>query len=437
MKVVYIGAGSHDFGRGQVVDVMSAADLKGRNTIVVLVDTSEHALEVMAKFADLARERLGSDVTVEATTDRRQALPGADYVITSVARKRYPLWELDYRIPMAHGFRHILGENGGPGALFHALRSIELMVPIARDVEELCPGACLLNFTNPEARVLHAVSTLTDVRAFGICHGVFSAIEAAAHYLAKPAEELHIVSAGMNHFYQLLSVKDKKSGKELLGLLLETAKEDTEAAAGITGHPQPLFKKMVEIFDAFTYVSDEHIGEYLSFGAEFSDGEWHYGREARPVTVHDAGDEKVGIANVVLRGAPLENWMLAPSGEHTIPMICDILTGRESWRPAVNVLNTEGYIANLAADGVVEVPAMVDAHGIHPQKVGCISEPMAAMIRTQHTIHSLITEAYDTGSKRLLLQALLLDPVVDSTTEAEKMLDEMLTKQKDFLPHFH
>jgi alpha-galactosidase len=436
MKIVYIGAGSHDFGRGQVVDVMTADDLKGRDVSVSLVDTNDQALDVMMRFALLAKDRFGSDAKIDGYADRRKALPHADFVITSVARKRYPLWELDFRVPMAHGFRHILGENGGPGALFHALRSIELMVPICRDVEELCPDACLLNFTNPEARVLHAVSTLTKVRAFGICHGVFSAIKAAAYYLEKPVDDLQIVSAGMNHFYQLLSVKDKKTGKELLGDLLERARQDPESAAGISGEPQPLFKKMVEIFDMFTYVSDEHIGEYLGFGAEFADGEWHYGQESRPVTLKDTAPEKTDIADVVLRGAEPREWMWEPSQEHTVPMICDIIVGRESWRPAVNVLNREKYIDNLAADGVVEVPAAVDGDGIHPQKVGSLSEPAAAMIRTQHTIHSLITEAYASGSKRLLLQALLLDPVVNSITAAEKMLDEMLMKQKDFLPSF-
>src|SRR5574340_254707 len=113
---------------------------------------------------------------IRSVDDRREALAGASYVITSVAIKRYPLWEQDFRIPLAYGFKHALGENGGPGALFHALRNSELMIPICRDIEKLCPEALLLNFTNPESRIIRAVADLTKVRAVGLCHGAGGSI---------------------------------------------------------------------------------------------------------------------------------------------------------------------------------------------------------------------------------------------------------------------
>ena len=128
--------------------------------------------------------------------------------------------------------------------------------------------------------------------------------------------------------------------------------------------------------------------------------------------------------------------MVSPSGELTVPVICDIELDRKTYREAVNVLNTEKYIENLPEDGVVEVPAIVDAAGVHPQKVGCIPEPLAAVCRTHYTIHNLLTEAYRTREKNLLLQALLMDPVVNSIESAKKFLDEMLVLQKDFLPEF-
>jgi len=173
MKIVIIGVGSESFGRGQIADLLQAKELQGRNVQLVLVDVDELALERMTCLAERIKVHTGSDMEIASTTARTQALPGADYVITAVARKRYPLWEQDFRIPLAYGFRHCLGENGGPGALFHALRSFELVLPICRDMERLCPDSLLLNFTNPEARVLHAILHLTKVKAAGICHGTF------------------------------------------------------------------------------------------------------------------------------------------------------------------------------------------------------------------------------------------------------------------------
>lgn len=428
LKIVVLGAGSAKFGRGQIADALQAPELKGRGVTLSLVDTDEVALERMRAVAERIKGHTGTDVSIEATVDRRSALPGADYVIVAVARNRMELWEQDFRIPLSHGFRHCLGENGGPGALFHALRSFHLIMPICRDVEELCPDAWLLNFTNPEARVLHAICHLTRVKAAGICHGFFSAQRAIAGYLDASTEELDITSAGMNHFYCVLSVRRKGSEEELLPLAKRLALADPEA--------EPLFKKLIEVYDVFSFVSDDHTGEYLSFGSEFQGTKWRYGRESAAVGGTQAGESAL-LDQYAREERPADDpAILAESGEITVPVICDLELDRKRSRPAVNVLNTEAYIENLPRDVVVEVPAMVDARGIHPRHVGSLPEAFAAHMQPQYSIHRLLTEAYRTRSRRLLLQALLLDPVVDSITAAEKLLDEMLEIQKDYLPEF-
>jgi len=428
MKVVLIGAGSASFGRGQIADLIQARELNGREVQLHLVDSDADALEIMRRVAERIREHVGSDIEIHATTDRTQALPGADYVIVAVARKRFALWEQDFRVPLAHGFRHCLGENGGPGALFHTMRSLNLIIPICRDIERLCPNALMLNFTNPEARVLHAVLTLTRVRAVGICHGVFQAIEAIERYLGRRADELDIVSAGMNHFYCILRARDRATGRDYLPELV------AKAAAGEVAGSQPLFRKVAEVFGVFTFPSDDHIGEYLSYGSEYHGIKWPYGRESRSVDWQPpAAPALEDYANGT---APVDDYLLRPSGEITVPIIADIELDRAVRRPAVNVLNAQGYISNLPTDAAVEVPAVVDAAGIHPVHVGPIPETFAAIMRTHFSIHSLLTEAFRTGSKKLLLQALLLDPVVNSISEAEKLLDEMLELQKDYLPEF-
>ncbi|MHC4982879.1 MAG: family 4 glycosyl hydrolase [Planctomycetota bacterium] len=427
MKVVMIGAGSRSFGPSMIRDLLVADELKGKGVKVHLVDTDEEALNGASAFAEKLKAAVGSDISFDATTERREALGAADYVIVSVARKRMELWEQDFRVPLAHGFRHCLGENGGPGSVFHALRSFELVVPMCRDVEELCPDAMVLSFTNPEMKVLHAILTLTKAKAAGLCHGVFGAVNALARILGVPAERLEVTSAGMNHFYAVLKVIDRRSGEDRL----DEAKQ--AILAGKANYLPPLFRKMLEVFDVFTFPSDDHIGEYVSYAEEFLGVKWHYGREDRKVELEPSRPQQ-HWADAFVAGRFEAEKLLKPSGELAVPIICDIEHDRGEFREAVNVLNSPAYIDNLPPTCVVEVPAVADAAGIHPQKVGRLPEPFAEMIRRQATICDVLTEAYRMRSRKLLLQALLLDPIVNGAAAAEKMLDEMLELQKDFLP---
>ena len=391
---------------------------------------SDAVLDAHLALDPLARVAAETDIAVEGHIQRRDALPGADYVIISVARRRMELWEQDYRVPLAYGFKHVLGENGGPGAIFHALRSFELVLPICRDVEALCPKAYVLNFTNPEARVLHAIKHLTAVNAYGFCHGVFPALKKLAEYTGRPQESLDIVSAGMNHFYCILRCRDRATGENLLPLAV------ARAAADASGKVGPLFRKFAEIFGIFTFPSDDHTGEYLSFGSEFHGALWKYGRECKPVRSVETPTPDLVVEYAEGRRPANDPLLLKRSEELTTPIICDIELDRNAERPAVNALNREGYIANLPRDIVVEVPVRADAGGIHPIAVGEVPETFAAFMRPHFTIHGLLTEAYRTRSRKGLLQALLLDPNVDSIVRAEKMLDEMLKLQADFLPAF-
>ncbi|MBT4503394.1 MAG: hypothetical protein HOC74_37030 [Gemmatimonadetes bacterium] len=428
MKIAIIGAGSGSFGGGMIRDVLVCPELRGRDVTLSLVDIDPEALERMAGFAEMLKQQVGADATIEATTDRRIALPGADYVIISVCRHRYPLWEQDFRVPLSYGFRHCLGENGGPGAVFHALRSFELLMPICRDIEELAPDALVLNFTNPEMKVLHAMLTLTGVKAAGLCHGIGGAIGLLSQLLERPADSFRVTSAGMNHFYAVLAVEDLESGRDLLDDAKKKALE-----LGDTCGP-PLFRQILRIFDTFTFPSEDHIGEYLSFGAEFMGTRWHYGQESRkvPLVPEPPGKDLVDWFQESDPPASL----LDMSGELCVPIICDIELDRNAFREAVNVLNTHSYIHNLPPTAAVEIPARVDGDGLHPIEVGALPEPFAELIRRQCTICELLTEAYRTRRRQLLLQALLLDPCVDGSVAAEEMLGHMLELQADFLPEF-
>ena len=425
VKIVLIGAGSASFGRGTIADIMSNPDLQRENCTVVLVDIDEPALQKMAQLAELIRAHYQSPIQIEHTTDRAKVLPGADFVIISVTQKRYELWEQDFRVPLGFGFQHVLGENGGPGALFHAMRNYEIVLPICRDIEKLCPDALVLNFTNPESRILMAMNHLTKVKAVGLCHGVLQARHEVADLLDLPLTELRIVTGGLNHFFWVLSVEDSCTGEDLYPVLRERIQESCSS----------LVRKMAEVFDYFIFPSDDHIGEYLAFAHEFIGVLWHYGREyqAVPKSAAPATDWR----EEYLSGKrSVDQQLIRPGGEIAADIIADILEDKNQWESSVNVLNTQQYVENLPANAVVEVPAIVNREGVHPVHVGPLPEALAAFCRTQVSIQLLLVEAYRQKSRKLLLQALLLDPVVDSVQQAEQMLDHMLDLQKEYLPRF-
>jgi alpha-galactosidase len=430
LKIVAIGVGS-GFGRGILAEVLGSPDFSELGSTLSLVDLNPAALDRMHRFALRVKEHCKSRVQIEATTDRSQALPGADYVITSVAIKRYPLWEQDFRIPLAYGFRHVLGENGGPGAVFHALRNFELMIPICRDIEQRCPDALLLNFTNPESRIIRAVSEMTKVRAVGLCHGTGGALWGVSEILGRPLAELDIVSGGLNHFFWVTKIADRKTGADLYSEFRKRVLENPDCPA-----MPPLVRKMLEVFGRYTYPSDDHIGEYLAFGSGFTGVKWHYGIESRRVPTEEPKPARSRMERYASGELPLDKDALSASGELAVPIIRAMELNERYWADSVNVPNADGYVEELPRDTVVEVPAWVDGNGIHPQKIGPLPEALAAFCRTQGSIQELVVEAYRKRSRNLLLQALLVDPVVDSVENAEKMLDDMLELQKDYLPRF-
>lgn len=423
LKIVIIGAGSK-FTRGVLADIAASGELASYDLNIVLVDLDEGVLEQVVEIGQSIRDHYGSAMTIEATTDRARALPQADYVVLSVERRRNELWEQDFRVPLSFGFRHVLGENGGPGAMFHALRNYEIVLPVCRDMERLCPNATLLNFTNPEVRIVMAVTRLTQVKVIGLCHGVLNCRKRICELLDKTEDELHIETGGINHFFWVLKVRHVQTGQDLYPALRQRVLETAS----------PLVKRLMNVFGLYTYPSDDHVGEYLSFAHEYTGLRWPYGLESH--RVGETRDTRRDWRDEFLNGTWSENQKYETSEEIAIGIMEDIEGDKGSWRPAVNVPNTQGAVENLPPEAIVEVPATVDASGVHPVPVGKLPEPLAALTRTQISIQSLVVEAYRTRSRNLLLQALLLDPVVNSLERAETMLDVMLDLQKDYLPAF-
>lgn len=451
LKVVIIGAGSASFGGGTIADLVASAELKEFELEIFLVDIDEKALRSMHRLAQLIRKHYKSTASIEATTDRTEALPGADYVIVSVAQKRWQLWEKDFYIPLAFGFRHVFGETGGPGAAFHTLRSLHLMIPICRDMERLCPDALMINFSNPESRVCLGITKLTSVRNVGLCHGPFATLKRLGDILEKPAEEIELTVGGINHFHWALQIRDRATGEDLYP---EVDRRIRRFDWGVDAFTPLMYK----VFGYFTYPAPSHPGEYVNFAHDIAGPmfvKWGLGQVSRRLgaSVTENVYTKEGKINqssyelwsleharkidrVIAGSEPLTAELTKTTEELAVPIICDIEFDQNRRELAANVLNRDSAVENLPADAVVEVPILVNASGIHPVKVGALPEAIAGICNLQISIQKLLVEAYQQRSKQLLLQALVTDPIVDSVPRAEEMMELMLRAESEYLPTF-
>ena len=409
-KIVFLGAGSMSFGLSMFKDLFSTHELVG--STLCLVDINKTALERMTELGNLINKQSGSGINIEATTDLRAALPGASFIVNSVAIDRNRLWKLDFEVPKKYGIRHTLGENGGPGGLFFTLRTIPLILDFARAMEELCPKAYFINFSNPESRIILALGKYSHIRSIGLCHGIFMAQHDVAEIMGKPAETVDVWGAGLNHFQWLLEIRDRKTGEDLYPLLYEKEKYYDPTF-------MPVTRRLFNAFGKYPSCSDDHLGEYIAYGWE--GGEEGYDFEEDELSRKELAETVLKILDNKLN-IP-KDW-LKPSGERAVEVITGILHNKKITIPA-GVIYNQGVIPNLPSDLAVEVPVSVDASGIHPISLGPLPDGIAKLLLMQASVQQLAVEAAVLASRELALQALLIDPVVNSAVAAEKILDEL------------
>ena len=195
VTIAIIGAGSVVFSKGTIGDILLNETLTHYPIDLRLMDIVPERLAGVVQFATGNAAALHRQVTAAATTDLRAAVDGADFVVTAFEVDRYQRWAQDFHIPRKYGFAQIYGENGGPGGMFHALRNMGPLLEAAHAMEELCPQAWLINYSNPEAKLVQAVATLTKVKVAGMCHGVFMGREQVSALLELPEEQIETVIA--------------------------------------------------------------------------------------------------------------------------------------------------------------------------------------------------------------------------------------------------
>ena len=416
-KIVFIGATSMSFGLSMLRDVFSSDELRG--STLTLVGRNPQTLEQTAALAHLLNERTGVGLVIEHTTDRRAALDGAGFVVNSTAIDRNRLWKLDWEVPRKYGIRHTLGENGGPGGLFFTLRTLPLVFDIVRDMQDKCPKAMFINFSNPENRIVLALGKYTTTPVLGLCHGIFMGHGDVAHMLGRKYEDIEVWGAGLNHSQCLMHIRDAKTGEDLYPLLREKEK-------GFDPAFMPLTRQVFRAFGYWMTCSDDHLGEYLAYG-------WEGGEHGYDFAGAERGRawfaETIGK---VLAGAPPPADWLTPSGERGAAAIGGVLHNKKRMLES-GIVPNRGAIPNLPDDAAVEVPVLADAAGIHPVSLGPLPDAIAKLLAIQVNVQKLAVEAAMRASKEIALQALLIDPVVNSATAAVKLLDELWDVNRPYI----
>lgn len=455
LKIVLVGAGSRSFGPSTIRDILLSRPMKGKKIEVVLMDTVGKHLKDIERYARAVTKKFGGRISYRSTTSLSSALPGADYVVSAIEVNRYLYWAMDFHIPRRYGFSQVYGENGGPGGMFHALRNMGPTIHIARQMEKLCPRAVLLNFTNPETKLIEAVSRLTGIQAYGLCHGVGMGMNLVGEVLERKVSDMQMVACGINHFTWFQEIKDRKTGADLYPVLRAV---DADGDIMANWHELALSRILFRRFGLWPSPSPNHFGEYLSWAEEFVTHQvqyyydpmaghpWTGGKIPEFIYSLTYSDLKRSLVKSARKvGASWEDKMAAErtelkvektlkaSGEVAIPMIEGLSCGASQRLDAVNVRN-DGCIPGLPDDMVVEVPADVDSSGVRPCHMEPLPEGIIGLMRPYASIHKLLVEAYAEKSKNKLVQAVLLDPTCRSYQSAVGLVDEMIRLQKNILP---
>jgi alpha-galactosidase len=408
------------------------------------MDRSAARLGEVEAYARRIGAQLGHRIHVRATGELEAALAGAHFVVAAIEVDRYRYWSQDFHLPRQYGFRQVYGENGGPGGLFHALRNMGPTLEVARAMERLCPRALLLNFTNPEHKLCEAVSRLTAVQAVGLCHGVFMGRRQIARILDVPEEELDTAACGINHFTWFQRIRHRRTGEDLYPRLRQCEREGDALS---DWHEIGLSRVLLRRFGLWPSPGANHIGEYLRWADEFVASELQFfydpmdeapGRTGRaPEFVYSLSGDRTARPWRPPAPAPLtlDHAPLKPSGELAVPIMEGVACGLRRELAAVNLTN-QGAMPDMPPDMVVEIPAVVDGGGLHRRRMEPMPEAIAALLRLQGSIHRLLVDAYAERSKDKLLQALLLDPTVDSYRRAVALVEDVLARQRELLPEF-
>jgi alpha-galactosidase len=431
-KIAMIGAGSVVFCKTLMADIMATPALAGSE--FALMSRTEPKLRAMEEFGKRMLKENSVKGSVWATLDRREALKGADFVVVMIQVGGVEAFEMDWKIPLKYKVDQCIGDSLGPGGVFRAMRSVPVLLDIARDMEAVSkPGAIMLQYANPMAGNCLALGKATDVSFVGLCHGVQTTIEQIAQFINVPKEEITYTCGGINHMDWFLTLT--RNGEDLYPRLAEAMEKPAIYKSE---------KVRGEVFRHFGYFMTEttgHLAEYVP---------WFRKNKAALDTYCDEpgfGGESGAYYNwcsTVAKKYEGKNQLDHEStklGGRSVEYCSYIIEAVETGKPFKfmgNVRN-DGYIDNLPADACVEVPTFADSSGLHPTRVGKLPPQCAALCQTNINVQLLAAEAAINGNTEALVQAIAMDPLagaVCTLREIREMTSEMLEAERKWLPQF-
>lgn len=424
LKIAFIGAGSVVFTRNLLADLLSFPELEGCS--LSLHDIDPLRLETAEAIARSTARQLGAAATIEAHLERSRALEGARYVINMIQVGGHAATLVDFEIPRQYGLQQTIGDSHGIGGIFRGLRTMPVLLDLARDMQILCPDALLLNYTNPMAMLCWAIFKATSISVVGLCHSVQGTIRQMSQYAGLPQEEVVFLAGGINHMSWILRFRHR--GQDAYPLLWQALAE---------GRIPENDAIRAEIFRRLGYYvteSSEHMAEYSAY---FLAHPQLIERYHLPIGEYLRRSEKnliefEQVRAQVLHGEPLE---IKRSAEYAARIVHSIETGQ----PAViygNVRN-DHLIENLPVGCCVEAPCLVDGNGIQPTHLGLLPPQLAGMNLPHVAVQELAVRAVLEGRRDYVFQAAMLDPLASATLTLEdmrEMIEKLLEEHGPLLP---
>lgn len=433
-KIAFLGAGSTVFAKNLMGDILSFPELAGAT--ISLHDIDEERLQTSAKVGQHVAAALGAQPTIEATTDRRAALDGADYAISMIQVAGYkPGTVVDFEIPKKYGLRQTIADTLGIGGIMRGLRTIPVLLDMCKDMEELCPDVTFLNYVNPMVMNCWAISRASSIKTVGLCHSVQGTAGQLARDIDVPLDDINYICAGINHmaFYLKFERKTDAGTEDLYPRIRQVLEEERVPEWNRVRYE--MFRRL----GYFVTESSEHFAEYVPWFIK-------EGRDDLIERFNVPLDEYIRRCENQIAGWEKQRQKLEQgqeqievrrSHEYGSLIIHSIETGQE--RVIYGNVPNDHLIDNLPQGCCVEVPVLVDKNGLQPTRIGSLPPQLAALMMTNVNVQALTVEAALTRKREHIYHAAMLDPHTAAELDLEQiwsLVDDLIEAHGDWLPAY-
>lgn len=432
LKITFIGAGSTVFAKNVIGDSLLTPSLCEAE--FALFDIDEKRMADSKLILDAINENCNAGrAKIVSYSDRKEALRGASFVINAVQIGGYePCTVIDFEIPKKYGLRQTIGDTLGIGGIFRGLRTVPVVLDFLADMEEVCPDAYFLNYTNPMAIITGAMQRASGIKSVGLCHSVQSCAGQILKLLDMPTDDIEWKIAGINHMAWLLEIR--RHGEDLYPEIRRRAKTRNSEK-----HSDMVRIEYINRFGYYVTESSEHNAEYnpLFIKSRYPEliERYNIPLDEYPRRCIDQIEKLQKTVDSLKENHELRHEL---SNEYAAKIMSAIVENKP-YKIGGNVLN-HGFITNLPENACVEVPCLVDASGITPTYVGALPPQCAALNMTNINVQNLTIEAALTGKREHIYQAAMLDPHTAaelSIDDIVSLCDDLIEAHGDYLPKYH